>query len=800
MAKKIPFVLAFLVAGALRLSPEIFYPWKETYIGALDAPGWPGLVLAPSAESAYAFLLRVEREGESAEGADFYYLVSEVGPHSPDGLYARVRFDLGLPFKLGASTPILMKPPPRRNTLTLEWSRRDERIVIGRITCPADARVTIIHYAPWGLKGEYALLPDGQVRGRSGPAGSPAYLIWVSRPGEPAAAAPPGGIARSYLPDPDRIIAFAAGVGEDPEALGARLTRYRNAQSIGDLVDEEARVYEEKRVKVRGLYAGVAEAVTNSLHWSILYQPGNHRLYVPSGRAGILTRPDGRPETWTMRGENAFLDALAVGLESQKLAIDALAAVLETQYPNGNIPGWRSPANGSADRSQPPIGAFVVLKLFGRLGDMEILRHAYPYLQSWHDFWTARGTDGIPRRDGNNDGLLEWGADEALVGKNVPSWEKNASGRMRAGWESGQDDLPNWDDAPFDPGTGTLAMNCLDLNALYALDAWSLAEIASVLGRAADAERYRAQYASMKALVNARLWNDREGFYYDRFWDGRFSVHKAASAFYTLVAGIPDEARAQRMLKRLLDPRQFWGDYVIPSVSRDDPAFRPESQQSWRGAVRPSANYLVYQGLKAYHLDTVASEFARKSAEMFMRSWKSFGLSPEAFDSLTGEAGGQRFQGGGPLAALIAVEECLDFTPHEGFRFGILKPESKARFSRVLIQGRHYEVEASNSATVLREEGETIIAVDGGAVVRRFLYSEAEVSFDISSLKPRQVRLRLLKRGKYQLLIDGRAVDVFSANARKFNVPEGEHIVLVQLLEDLEKDRPDAPSARSAKE
>jgi hypothetical protein len=249
------------------------------------------------------------------------------------------------------------------------------------------------------------------------------------------------------------------------------------------------------------------------------------------------------------------------------------------------------------------------------------------------------------------------------------------------------------------------------------------------------------------------------------------------------------------MLKRLLDPRQFWGDYVIPSVSRDDPAFRPESQQSWRGAVRPAANYLVYQGLKAYRLDAVASEFARKSSEMFMRSWKNFGLSPEDFDSLTGEAGGQRFESGGPLAAMVALEECLDFTPHEGFRFGMLMPEAKARFSRVLIQRRHYEVEASKSETLLSEEGETIIAIDGGAVVRRFLYSEAEVSFDISSLKPRQVRLRLLKRGKYQVLVDGRPVDVFSARSRKFTVPEGGHTVLVQLLEDLEKDKPSGISA-----
>ena len=419
---------------------------------------------------------------------------------------------------------------------------------------------------------------------------------------------------------------------------------------------------------------------------------------------------------------------------------------------------------------------------------MEILRRAYPYLQSWHDYWTAPRPNGLARRDGNDDGLLEWGSDKALVGQDVPSWERNASGRMRAVWESGQDDLPNWDDAPFSEESGTLMLNCVDLSSLYALDAWCLAEIASVLGRPVDVERYREQYEKTKELVNALLWNEKEGFYCDRYWDGRFSVHKAASAFFPLLARIPDDARAQRMLKHLLDPKQFWGDYVVPSISRDDPAFRSESQQSWRGAVRPATNYLVYQGLKAYGFDAIASEFARKSAEMFLRSFESFGLSPESFDSLTGEAGGERYHSGGPLAALIAIEEYLDFTPHEGFRFGILKPDRKGKLSRVLVQGRHYEVEASNSATVLREEGETVFAVDGGAVVRRFLYNESEVSFDIKILKPRDVKLRFLKKGKYQLLIDGREMDVFSGSARKFNVPEGDHSVLVQLLGDLEKE------------
>ncbi len=786
MTKKVLLAAVLFFAAAAGLRPEIFYPWKTTYIGALDAAGWPGLVIVPAPDRAYAFLLRVEREGETAEGADLHYLVSEVGPHSPDGLYARLRLDLGLPFRMGEDTPVLMKPAPRRQALTIEWSRRDESTVIGRVVFPESVRVTIIHYFPWRLEGEYELLPDGQVRGRCGDRGDSAYMLWTSRQGA-AAEAPAGGLALSYEPVSDRTVAFAACVGGAGENLSGRLQRYKNAETIGALIEEEAGVYEEKRVKIRGLHAGVPEAVANNLHWSLLYQPGSHRLYAPAGRTRMVSRPDGGPDDWTILSDNAFLGALELCLESQKLAVDAVEAVLDTQYANGNIPGWRSRSSGSADRSQPPVGAFAVLKIFQRLGDLEFLERCYPRLQLWHDFWTAPGPSGAPRRDGNGDGLLEWGADPAPAGRDVPSWERTATGRMRACRESGQHDLPNWDDAPYSEETGTLMLNCVDLNSLYALDAWCLSEIASVLGRSADAERYRARYERVKALVNARLWNDKEGFYHDRFWDGRFSAHQAASAFFPLLARIPDEARAQRMLKHLLDPRKFWGDHVIPSISRDDPSFRPESQTAWRGAVRPWVNYLVYQGLKAHRSDPVASEFARKSAEMFLRSWKSFGLAPESFDSLTGEACGERFQTGSTLAALIAVEEYLDFTPHEGFRFGMLKPDAKGRLSRVLVQGRHYEVEVGNSSTVLREEGVTVLSVDGGAVVRRFLYNESEVSFDIKVLRKRSVRLRFLKKGKYQLLVDGREADVFAAGSRKFEVPEGDHTVLVQLLEDLEK-------------
>ncbi|MCK7583562.1 MAG: hypothetical protein MZV65_53910 [Chromatiales bacterium] len=80
-----------------------------------------------------------------------------------------------------------------------------------------------------------------------------------------------------------------------------------------------------------------------------------------------------------------------------------------------------------------------------------------------------------------------------------------------------------------------------------------------------------------------------------------------------------------------LDPKQFWGDFVVPSVSPRRSRLPARSQRSWRGAVRPPLNYLIYQGLKAYGFDAVASELARKGADMFLRELaEASGLAPRA--------------------------------------------------------------------------------------------------------------------------------------------------------------------------
>jgi hypothetical protein len=787
LKKFIPGIAVLMIVFGLargRAGAEIFYPWKDVFIGALDGGAWPGLVLVPDKDSAFAFRVKVERAGKTAEASDFFWLVSEVGPNSPDGQYARMRFDLDLPFGQGKDTPVRIKPAAKSGTMTIEWSRQDEKTVLGRIRCPEKTKISLVFYSPWDIPAVYEMDPEGRVRGHSGPdTRTQRFILWTDRPGAVSTSRP---LELAFDSEDDRSLYFVAGVGEDARNTRNHIYRYQNRATIDSILSDEESSLRKKRLAVDGLYSEVPEAISNNLFWMILYQPGRNRLYTPAGRRWIFPKPDGTSDRWTIFEWDSFFNALELAVESPRHAVDAVQAVLETQYPNGNIPNWRSETGGTADRSQPPVGSYVVLKLFQRIGDMEILRRAYPYLEKWHSFWTARKANGQPRRDGNGDGLLEWGSDVDLLAKSVPPWEAKAPPKQRAMWESGMDDLPNWDEASYSDESGTLKMNCVDLNSLYALDAWCLSQIADILGQEREAGEYLEEYERMKALVNAKLWNEREGFYFDRFWDGRFSTRRAASNFFPLIARIPDERRALRVLKQMLDPKRFWGDFVIPTISRDDPAYK--DQQYWRGTIWPPTNYLVYQGLKAYGFDPVAADFARKSSDLFLRSWRSFQICPENFDSRTGEAGGQRYQSWGPLFALTALEEYLDFTPWEGFRFGMINPEKSGTLSRMAIQGRHYEVEVSKSRTILRDEDKTVVKADGGAVFRHFLYTEAEVSFEVKSLDPREIKIWFMKKGKYQVLVDGREIRVFAGKSVVFDVPAGDHTVIAMLLEDREKE------------
>ena len=428
--------------------------------------------------------------------------------------------------------------------------------------------------------------------------------------------------------------------------------------------------------------------------WTVLLQPETGRLYAPAGRRWIFPKPregageedaprdsaresQPTPDDWTVFGWDSFFNALALATASGRLAWDVLLAGLESRYPNGNVPNWRSRLAGTPDRSQPPVGSFAALKLHLTCPDMDALAAAWPGLRAWSDWWVA-DKDGRPRREGLSPGLLSWGSDAARVPgpEQLPKWEVGASGHQRAAWESGQDDLTLWEEAEWDSHREVLAMSAVDLCSYRALDLECLSRIARILGDPAAARRLEAERRRLIATMNEVLWCDAAGLYLDELPEGH-SPRVAASNFLPLIAGVPSARRARRMVGVLRDPARFWGEWVLPTISRDDPAF--DDQQYWRGSIWPPMNYLVLQGLRRYGFDELASELAWKGALMFLADHRRTGFCRENFDARSGRGQGRRFQSWGPLFALGAIEEFVDACPWRGLRIGSRLPAFVAR-------------------------------------------------------------------------------------------------------------------------
>jgi glycogen debranching enzyme len=84
----------------------------------------------------------------------------------------------------------------------------------------------------------------------------------------------------------------------------------------------------------------------------------------------------------------------------------------------------------------------------------------------------------------------------------------------------------------------------------------------------------------------------------------------------------------------LLNPKEFWGEWIIPSIARDDPAFK--DQNYWRGRIWGPMNYLVYLGVRNYNQPEVQRQFAEKSYALFLEEWKKNGHVHENYNGMTG--------------------------------------------------------------------------------------------------------------------------------------------------------------------
>jgi putative isomerase len=102
---------------------------------------------------------------------------------------------------------------------------------------------------------------------------------------------------------------------------------------------------------------------------------------------------------------------------------------------------------------------------------------------------------------------------------------------------------------------------------------------------------------------------------------------------YPLWTGqLPDDIRG-KLLAHLTNKDEFWDDYPLPTVSRNDPHFNPKIM--WRGPVWANINYFFIEALQQVGEHALAAELRRKTLEMIMAHDNIY----EFYNADTGEPG-----------------------------------------------------------------------------------------------------------------------------------------------------------------
>ncbi len=410
-------------------------------------------------------------------------------------------------------------------------------------------------------------------------------------------------------------VAFAWAEDADPDAATARALELASAAEPV-LAERRAEAFHIFADDVDPEHEPVYRQALMSLLWSqSLYRWDGASDWIPgwAGRVAaddVLIMPDKWEFPWLATWDSAF-HAVTASLIDPELGADQLRFILspDWQQPDGAIPC----AEFVMDDECPPVFSWAAWRLHEAGAGLDFLAEVYPGLAANHTYWK----------------------EELQV----------AEGLFTGGF-LGMDNLPRAD-----------GQAQADASAWMAFSARFLERIAEALEEEADAETYQRDVDIIAAAVNARLWDEERGFFYDRDEDGTPILTKSYSGLLPLIAGIVPDDRANRILDALRDESQFLSPHGIRSTSRDSVLYRSGYagargvNSSWRGAIWLPINYLLIEAIEP-HDPAFAADLRQRLVELVETDWERTGRFHEYFDAETGEGLGADAQAG--WTALVA--------------------------------------------------------------------------------------------------------------------------------------------------
>ncbi len=411
-----------------------------------------------------------------------------------------------------------------------------------------------------------------------------------------------------------------------------------------DIINRRASEFLQRR-------AGLSEshhAMQTCLAWDTIYDPSGDRVISPVSRIWSCQRGG-----WVLFDWDTYFAAWMAGVENRELAYANAIAITDEMTERGFVPNFAQGGGfRTLDRSQPPVGAITVRALCERFGETVLAEEVFDALLRWNRWWSEH-------RD--QDGYLCWGSDPY-----EPHFDRGPSTspintRFASALESGLDNSPMYQNIPYDAQVHRMQLADVGLMSFYIADCRALADLARRIGRSEvigelnnRADRYTRSLQT--------LWCEKTGLYLNkRLYTGEFETRLSPTHFYPLLTGAPTLAQAKRMInEHFFNPAEFWGEWMLPSIARDDPAY--SDQDYWRGRIWAPMNFLVYLGLCNYDLPEARQALVEKSEALLLKEWRECGHVHENYCADTGAGCGKDnsdafYHWGGLLGLISVIEE-----------------------------------------------------------------------------------------------------------------------------------------------
>jgi len=226
--------------------------------------------------------------------------------------------------------------------------------------------------------------------------------------------------------------------------------------------------------------------------------------------------------------------------------------------------------------TKPPILAWAALKIYETDPNMDFLREIYIPLTRWNSWWLSQNNGG-----------------------------ENDLAQYAHPYSSGLDDNPLWDFG--------MPVKSPDINTYLQIQMKSLARIANLIGKHAEAEMWNTKANKLLEQMIKYLWDEKAGLFRAKHNNMSIPVITPFNLYPLWTGSLPREIN-NRLLEHLKDPAEFWSEFGLPTVAYNDPRYNPDKM--WRGPAWANINYFFVEALQKNGEQNPANELRDKTLSL----------------------------------------------------------------------------------------------------------------------------------------------------------------------------------------